>query len=311
VWPPRKERYPISVVVLDPPKAAWSTVSAGRPAEWPLRTLLVGDTGREELRECVAQIRQRTHATDAATEDDALAAAANGRPPDLIVIATARPGEFSHAAVEALRRSAPLARIVGLLGSWCEGESRSGHPWPAVPRIYWHGWSAWFERELATLADGRCGTLSLPLTATDEERLLHVGASWHAEARGVIGIYSREREAAAMLAAACRSFGYDVQRLDSLNDSATGPWAAAIWDTSTPDQNCCEELRTLTGRWPDAPWIAIASFPREEDIKRAQSCGAQTIVAKPFVLDDLHAALRRLVAERRADAGGASADAAG
>lgn len=97
--------------------------------------------------------------------------------PDLCVLLASRPGEFSQAAVDRIRRAAPLARIVGLLGAWCEGEARSGHLWPAVPRIYWHRWQEWFQGELATLTAGRCGTLSLPLTTTDEERLLHAGGA--------------------------------------------------------------------------------------------------------------------------------------
>src|SRR5262245_46214259 len=60
--------------------------------------------------------------------------------PDLILLVASRPGRFSAAEVEALHRRAPLARLVALLGTWCEGEVRSGHPWPGVNRIYAHQW---------------------------------------------------------------------------------------------------------------------------------------------------------------------------
>ena len=60
--------------------------------------------------------------------------------PDLILLVASRPGRFSAAEVESLHRRAPLAKLVALLGSWCEGEVRSGHPWPGVTRIYAHQW---------------------------------------------------------------------------------------------------------------------------------------------------------------------------
>ena len=59
---------------------------------------------------------------------------------DVIVVAQAFPGQFSADAIDQLRRAAPLARVVGLLGSWCEGETRTGWPWPAAIRVYWHQW---------------------------------------------------------------------------------------------------------------------------------------------------------------------------
>ena len=68
--------------------------------------------------------------------------------PDVIVVAQAFPGQFSLDEIDRIRGLAPLARLLGLLGSWCEGEVRTGLPWPAVIRIplsgsfyqYFHWW---------------------------------------------------------------------------------------------------------------------------------------------------------------------------
>ena len=75
-----------------------------------------------------------------------------------------RPGGRSAAA------PGPLARIVGLLGSWCEGEVRSGRPWPGAMRIYWHQWPGRWHAELDRLR-GACPIWGLPLTAGDEDRV--------------------------------------------------------------------------------------------------------------------------------------------
>ena len=49
---------------------------------------------------------------------------------DLVVLAQSRRDQFLEADVERLLTNFPSVPIVGLLGSWCEGESRSGRPFP-------------------------------------------------------------------------------------------------------------------------------------------------------------------------------------
>src|SRR6266436_1566380 len=54
--------------------------------------------------------------------------------PLLIVLAQRWPGEFSERQSDRLRRLAPLARISELLGSSCEGQTRTGDPLSATLR---------------------------------------------------------------------------------------------------------------------------------------------------------------------------------
>ena len=103
--------------------------------------------------------------------------------PDLILLVASRPGRFSAAEVESLHRRAPLARLIALLGSWCEGEVRSGHPWPGVTRIYAHQWQARLPRELETWQ---------PRTATEIDRLMSSRLATKAQ-RQLIGIAAAQR----------------------------------------------------------------------------------------------------------------------
>ena len=140
--------------------------------------------------------------------------------PDVIVVAQAFPGQFSHQAIDRLRRLAPLARVVGLMGSWCEGEMRTGLPWPGAVRTYWHQWAARCDRELRRLAEGECCSWTLPPTATEEERLLADAECGRAHSPTVGGqsnchpsaalvlIRARSHEMAEWLSAACRSRGF-------------------------------------------------------------------------------------------------------
>src|SRR4051794_23788022 len=64
-------------------------------------------------------------------------------PPELIVVAQSRPDAICSDRLNVLRRAAPLSGIVALLGSWCEGETRTGRPWPGVHRLYWYEFATW------------------------------------------------------------------------------------------------------------------------------------------------------------------------
>jgi hypothetical protein len=270
-------------------------VAARGPVGLPLRVWVLGDAGHEDFRACVEQIVARTEATLFPTWPDELA---RDSEPDLCVVLAARPGEFAPETIESLRHWAPLARVVGLLGSWCEGESRTGRPWTAVPRVYWHRWQAWFERELAAWENCECGTLSLPLTATEEERLLHGGAL--SGERGDIAvavsvaIHSASREMAGMLVEACAALGYDARRYDVGDTSANEQPAIGIYDAATCEAGMIEELRELAAGSPSTYWLVLANFPRPDDERWLREAGATAVLSKPLVIDELCFALTRL-----------------
>src|SRR5260370_311264 len=133
----------------------------------------VGDFAREEFREAQQAIARDANFSIAARPDlalDHLKVATEL--PEIIVIAQSWPGQFSTAAVERLRRAAPLARIWALLGAWCCGESRSGKPWPGTLRAYWHQWTPGWRHELLRVTGGQAPAWCLPLTASGAERLV-------------------------------------------------------------------------------------------------------------------------------------------
>ena len=57
-----------------------------------------------------------------------ISAASENSLPAAILFVQSRPGQFAQCDIERLHALAPLARLVALLGPWCEGEARSGHP---------------------------------------------------------------------------------------------------------------------------------------------------------------------------------------
>ena len=133
---------------------------------------MLGDWEQAEFAPAVTYLRSNVNLSLTPSAND----------PDLILVVASRPGRFSTAEVETLHRRAPLAKLVALLGSWCEGEVRSGHPWPGVTRIYAHQWQARLPRELETWQ---------PRTATEIDRLMNSRPA--KSERQLIGIAAAQR----------------------------------------------------------------------------------------------------------------------
>ncbi len=135
--------------------------------------LLIGDLD-DELPTSVPPFDGPLEVTRARDPEDARRLIADGAcaPPELVVLAEPRGGQFNHSSLAALRKQAPLVRVWRMLGSWCEGESRSGHPPAACLATYWHQWEARFDSQLEIERRGGNPGWTLPLTATAEERIL-------------------------------------------------------------------------------------------------------------------------------------------
>ncbi|MCE5268979.1 MAG: hypothetical protein LLG00_13970 [Planctomycetaceae bacterium] len=268
--------------------------------------LLLGEAERPEFREAHACVER--WGVVRAIEDISAAASAvsDGHvAPDLIVVAQSRPGEFSHQAIDKLRRQAPLARIVGLMGSWCEGEMRSGSPWPATARVYWHQWPIRCNRQFRRFAGGQTSSWTLPVTATEEERLLadcgagcqpaphdgDIANPTYQHAGGLIAIRSRSREIGNWLLMACRARGLTAVLQRRSGDVQIEGAAAAIFDAGKSNEEEFAELSNFAAAVRPSPTIALLPFPRVEDCRRALSAGATTVISKPAALDDLYAAL--------------------
>ena len=186
------------------------TPASRNPRQEPLRTLLVGDIHRSEFAEARADLAGLGPLVVAANAAEAAQSIEVNRfLPQVIVLAEAYPGQIALAEVERLRTLAPLARMIGLLGSWCEGETRTGRPWPGVVRVYWYEWSS-CRRELQRLCREGSPLLSLPSTATDEERLLARSGSSQPHGSGLIVVSSPHRATVDWLSDVCRQRGYEV-----------------------------------------------------------------------------------------------------
>ncbi len=203
-----------------------------------------------------------------------------------IVLAQAWPDQFSAAAIDRLRNLAPLARLIVILGSWCEGETRSGSPLPGVIHIYWHQAAIRIRREFPLWFEPQGSAWRLPATATDEERLLASVGTPLPKGSGLVAIWTRRREMEELLADACRKVGYSTVWLHPRQPARAQGAVAAIYDGASLDPAGLAELTQLAANVSPAAIVALLDAPRIQDVRLARTVGA-VVLAKPFRVDEL------------------------
>lgn len=261
-----------------------------------MRVLLTGDYEHTEFRECVARLSARARLDFIADLGDAANWLRHADPaPAVIVVAESRPNQFCDEDVERLHRAAPLTSLIGLLGSWCEGETRTGQPWPGVRRVYWHQFDPRSLRELLPADLQKQSPSGLPRTTSDVEMSLNQPLS--TSAHGKVAVCSADRLSKEALVDACSSSGYSVIRLSEGDEHVTAD--VAIWDARAWSPESAAALQHIKSRVNPAPVIAILDFPRAEDDQHARAAGAAAVMSRPFLLADLLCAIEYVVARRQ------------
>lgn len=261
----------------------------------PIQVLMLGDHTHREFQEACAWLADHTElrcGNDWLVELARLSQAVP--PPHVIVIAQSRPGQFSHALVQRLHTAAPLSRLVALLGSWCEGEIRSGQPWPGVIRVFWHQWMPRLANQIERLRQRGDSVWSLPRTATDAEQLMHATAEPLHQRQGLIAIAADDLTTYDTLGDVCRAAGYSTAWLTPHQPPFVQGAIAAIWNSRYVDPQALRQLEKLVNAMQPTPVLALLDFPRWDDAQTARAAGAAAILSKPLMLDDLYWQLDRL-----------------
>ena len=226
-------------------------------------------------------------------------------PPDLIVLAQIRPGEYRDDEIAELRRRFPLTPLIVLLGPWCDGEMRTGQPLAGVMRMSWHRAAWWLSRELDRHLAGRCPAWGWPATITDDERLLRLVAAT-TTARQVRKVETAPT--AALIGLRIDRAGWADAVADTLRDAGLASvWlpperpvdlrgaAAILWDgDGLPRERLADLAQTVTA-WRPVPVLALWDFPRPEDHRAAEEAGAAALVAKPLFNEQLLHEIRQAI----------------
>lgn len=209
---------------------------------------------------------------------------------ELIAFCQSRPGQFSQQQVEQWHARAPLAHLLAILGSWCEGEVRSGRPWHGVQRVYWYdaigrlrwlllGQSVTPAFRTESIAEQIDGSLKLlPLAAPGATAVVIAGRCCEYEP----------------LADMCHALQFAPRWERSCQ--AVGPAPQLVVATFDDLQAgiSLDGLTALRDAWPTTLRIALVNFPRRNEVAALRAAGCHHVLGKPLLLSDLAGCLRDL-----------------
>lgn len=229
------------------------------------------------------------------------------RPPELLLFAQPFPGQVRQANIDHLQQLVPLARLVIVAGTWCEGELRTGTPPTGVIRLYWYELSLWWQAASRRRDAGLCPLWSLPLDHPQAGRCSpeHLQPAPPPLSAAIcidtadLAVY--ETLAAALNAndMACYRNRVDFASSPTVSIASAGIWpTAGIWDGGQLDKRELQRLTTFCGQvagcdqvarcgQATAPVIALLDFPRVDHIGQARAAGATAVLAKPYVVEEL------------------------
>ena len=220
---------------------------------------------------------------------------------DLVILAASRREQFSHEWVESIRGKLSPTPIVALLGTWCEGEQRSGEPWPAVQRVYWHQWRGRFDFFLRQLESDEVCDWQLPPTANQADKLMNLSAKdtyGFSDRRLIVGVSAVSDIQYQMIADASHPFGaetYWIQR-QQWDGSTDEQLSLVIVDADTWNHEVQARVLWLRNDLKiDSPIVLLLNFPRQSDLSAVHAMGITEVVSKPFQLSDLALAAERAV----------------
>lgn len=223
-----------------------------------------------------------------------------------VLIAQSRRGSVSQTFVNHLRNLFPQAPIALLLGSWCEGETRSGNPLQGVVRMFWHEWNGSYGSLTARLhAHG----IHLPNSLNNRRPLELLRAAGQQSGTLTVTDQATAIEPCVIGVSALTLCQYETLEEPLRALGATPVWLEqATWRASDPqeiaaiclDSDGVGEL--LYGRVelareivPTAPLILTLNFPRKEELNELRSeLNVKAVVSKPFDLHMLWQALGKV-----------------
>jgi hypothetical protein len=252
---------------------------------------VIGDAGNAHFRSCAAWLDEHLACRFSAEVRAALELPEEDEPA-VIALLQSRPGQFSEVEIDLLRRRWPLARIVGVFGSWAEGEPRNG---PAAPGVYRVAWHAAVERLSQEFRGGRL--LDLPATATADERLLANSRPMSAQSRAIAVAALRPSWAEPLVDAIAAAGNAAIYWPLDGKTLARGI-DAVVWDVFGCERDLPRFRGLLPGAASDAPVAAVMDFVRPQDVAALAELGVTRVLGKPLLMADLLSCLHAFCASR-------------
>ena len=223
-----------------------------------------------------------------------------------ILVAQSRRGSVSQTFINHVRNLYPHAPIVVLLGSWCEGETRSGNPLQGVVRMYWHEWNGSYSSLSTRLAmhgvhlpNSLANRRPYDILKTEDQSFVSSSPVTLAEPC-VIGVSALTLCQYETLEEPLRALGANSVWIEQATWRATEPQeiSAICLDSDGVGELLYGRVELAREIIPTAPLILTLNFPRKDELNDLRAeLNIKAIVSKPFDLHTLWQALNKVGVE--------------
>lgn len=241
------------------------------------RVLAIGDVDKAEFADPIELLRSDSGVQLESSEK------AKG-PFELVLVFQSRPGSVEAGPIERLRAQTPLAGMAVVLGTWCEGEARTGAPLPHCERLFWYQFPAWWANVCKAWGAGRPTHWQQVAPSVEPTRIA---------SGSLVAIDTADADAASALLVVFESLGLAAVWRDRRRPGplATEP-AAGVWVGGQLEDAEREQLAAFRSALPnDAPLVVLLDFPRRDRVDDARQLGATAVLGKPWRIDQLAAAI--------------------
>ena len=279
----------LNIFRSSPSSPAESFANASGTAANPQSALVIGKRNRwlprwvlQQLNECSIPTQHAPHISEAIRSLRSGDGEQSGGNFDLIVLAQERPGELPRNLHTRIREAAPSAALLSVAGSWCEGELRTGNPWEAIERIYWHEFSSWLDRKVTASGPRKENSIA-------KRSLIAINALHRESASAISDCLQSENEFASVwlprVGPQPLASGYDAAIW--VGGQLTGSVAFSL-------AAFCQQMRNHA-----APVLAMLDFPRADEWQLARQLGVAALLGKPWDATALCNRLSQLCHDRQ------------
>lgn len=205
----------------------------------------------------------------------------------LVLVCKERRGAITQELIDRVKSLVPETPVIALLGSWCEGESRSGSPLTGVTSIYWHQWQGEYC-QLQQFVKKHQLTNSLFDLFPDGDQ--NAGCQ-HLFAISALTLVQYEMMAEAVAALGGSSIWLERS---SWQAESTDAVTAVIVDSDSMTEDLSLRIQLAQSLVGSRPVICALGFPRKDEVAALrQRHGAIPVISKPFELNQLYHSIRQ------------------
>lgn len=232
--------------------------------------------------------------------EDLLTLDALRNPPHRVVLLQSRASQFAQAHFDVAQRVIPETKWLAVIGSYAEGETRSGEPLVGIERVHWTAAVDRFAR-LCELHDEPSDLSSVQPRSLGGNPgqivALNQGPRPFPYRLGVVAASNR---LAGPVIDACVAAGFCGEQLspDRLASKPSPELAArlslCIWVNECARGRRPMPLQAVAASLAPCPILVLSNFVRWQDREAFLRRGAIEVLARPFLLEDLVGQIGRL-----------------